>query len=177
MLSQFFFMGLFFLVSGYFMPGSVDRKGGWRYLKDRLVRLGIPLVLYSTLISPFVEWVKGIQEGYFTGNLWQFFVSYWRDGDFAPGPLWFLEILLVFSALFLIGWAVRQRVPAKAAKAWNEAGQRALTHLHILVFILILAPVNFIVRLLSPIGEEWNHIQLAFYPVCLMLQPGSWLPA
>lgn len=40
--NQAYFMGLFLLISAYFVPGSYDRKGAGRFLKDRLVRLGIP---------------------------------------------------------------------------------------------------------------------------------------
>jgi hypothetical protein len=37
-----FFMGLFFLVSALFVPASFDCKGSATFLKDRLVRLGVP---------------------------------------------------------------------------------------------------------------------------------------
>jgi glucan biosynthesis protein C len=40
--NQAWFMGLFFLISGYFSPSSFDRKGPRQFLKDRLFRLGIP---------------------------------------------------------------------------------------------------------------------------------------
>ena len=33
---QAFSMGLFFLISGYFTPGSYDRKGPRRFFKDRI---------------------------------------------------------------------------------------------------------------------------------------------
>ena len=33
-------MGAFFLIAGYFTPGSYDRKGPRSFLRDRLVRLG-----------------------------------------------------------------------------------------------------------------------------------------
>ncbi|MGZ4904633.1 MAG: hypothetical protein ACXV5I_07455 [Halobacteriota archaeon] len=36
-------VGLSFFVSAYFLPGSFDRKGGKRFLKDRFIRLGFPL--------------------------------------------------------------------------------------------------------------------------------------
>src|SRR6516162_5829406 len=36
-------MGFFFLIAGYFTPGSYDRKGSKSFLLDWLVRLGIPL--------------------------------------------------------------------------------------------------------------------------------------
>lgn len=43
--TQAYFMGLFLFISAYFVPGSYDRKGAGRFLKDRLIRLGIPLVI------------------------------------------------------------------------------------------------------------------------------------
>ena len=46
-IDQAYFMGLFLLVAAYFVPGSYDRKGAWRFVKDRLIRLGIPLAVFS----------------------------------------------------------------------------------------------------------------------------------
>jgi hypothetical protein len=45
--AQAFYLAFFFMISGYFTPGSYDRKGSWSFLKDRLLRLGIPLLFYS----------------------------------------------------------------------------------------------------------------------------------
>ena len=42
---QAFALGLFFMISGYFTPGSYDRKGPGRFLKERLLRLGVPNTL------------------------------------------------------------------------------------------------------------------------------------
>src|ERR1051326_7808109 len=55
--NQAFFMGLFFLISAYFTPGSYDRKGAGPFLRDRLVRLGIPLLIYDSIINPFVVFI------------------------------------------------------------------------------------------------------------------------
>ena len=45
-----FFMGLFFFVSGYFLPAALARKGPGPFVRDRLLRLGVPcgLVLAAT---------------------------------------------------------------------------------------------------------------------------------
>src|ERR1019366_8204131 len=40
--SQAFFMGLLFLLAGYFVSGAFDRKGIRRFMADRFVRLGVP---------------------------------------------------------------------------------------------------------------------------------------
>ena len=36
-----FFMGLFFMISAYFVPGSLDRKSYSKFLRDRLEKLGV----------------------------------------------------------------------------------------------------------------------------------------
>jgi peptidoglycan/LPS O-acetylase OafA/YrhL len=41
---QSFFMGLLFFVAGYFVPSSFDRKGPVKFVRDRLFRLGLPVL-------------------------------------------------------------------------------------------------------------------------------------
>lgn len=52
-----FAMGLFFMMSGLVTPGSLMRKGPRRFARDRLVRLGIPLVVWTFGIWPAVVYV------------------------------------------------------------------------------------------------------------------------
>ena len=52
LVNQGWFMGAFFMLAGYFTPASFDRKGSGVWLKDRLVRLGIPLVVFYFVLSP-----------------------------------------------------------------------------------------------------------------------------
>lgn len=40
-----FFMGLFFFVSGYFTPAALGRKGAGVFVRERLLRLGVPSAL------------------------------------------------------------------------------------------------------------------------------------
>jgi fucose 4-O-acetylase-like acetyltransferase len=163
-LCQFFFMGLFFLISGYFIPGSIDRKGVGKYVKDRLVRLGIPLLLFFFLLSPITEYFKAVTVYHNNpGTFWAFTLNYWRGGDYASGPLWFVEILLVFSLVYALGRVLLSRVKGSATQP-SPAAKKPLTYAWILAFILIVASLTYIVRIFSGIGEEWQHIQLAFIP-------------
>lgn len=59
--NQAYFMGLFLLISAYFVPGSYDRKGAGKFLVDRLVRLGIPLALYSWVIRPLLAYLDPVR--------------------------------------------------------------------------------------------------------------------
>ena len=56
-INQSFFMSLFFLLSGYFLVASLAKKGNFKFIKDRLVRLGIPLVGYILLVAPIVDYL------------------------------------------------------------------------------------------------------------------------
>src|SRR5579862_7999336 len=42
--NQAYFMGFFFLLAGFFTPGSLERKGYRRFIIDRFLRLGLPLL-------------------------------------------------------------------------------------------------------------------------------------
>ena len=77
--NQAFFMGFFFMISGYFTPGSYDRKGGGSFLKDRLLRLGIPLLFFIIIIDPLMAYVLGINIRGFQGPLWQFLPRYFES--------------------------------------------------------------------------------------------------
>jgi glucan biosynthesis protein C len=168
-LSQMYFMGLFFLVSGFFVPGGIDRKGGLHYFKDRLVRLGVPLAVFGLLLSPYIEYIKGITEGYYSGSLGGFYLAYWRRMDFAPGPLWFVEVLLAFTILYLLWRAAWDRVKRYIPQSNSAPTLQPLTHAKIIAFILVLSLLNFAVRLLIPIGEEWNHLGVGFFPQYILL--------
>ena len=55
---QSFVMGLLFLIAGYFVPGAYDRKGPRKFLHDRVVRLGVPALLYLFFINPLVVYFE-----------------------------------------------------------------------------------------------------------------------
>ena len=89
--NQFYFMGTFFLISAYFCPQSLDKKGFRRFVMDKLVRLGGPFILWSTLLGPVL-------------NIWcdAYAGSFPLRYQYAPGPPWFILWLLNFSMLYAI---------------------------------------------------------------------------
>src|SRR5512136_1156106 len=99
--NQAYFMSLFLLISAYFVPGSYDRKGAGHFLKDRLIRLGIPLIIYSWIISP-LTWVviTGVTQGQL--RPWWTYLPGVSDAVIGAGPLWFVEVLLIFSLAYAL---------------------------------------------------------------------------
>ena len=53
--NQSFFMGFFFFLSALFIDPSFLKKGRKTFVLDRLKRLGIPLIFYSLIFSPFLN--------------------------------------------------------------------------------------------------------------------------
>jgi peptidoglycan/LPS O-acetylase OafA/YrhL len=97
-----FFMALMFFVSGLFVWPSVQRKGEGAFLRDRLVRLGVPFVCAVLFVMPLAYYPSFLGTGARIS-----FVSFWKnvltDGPWPGGPAWFLWVLFVYgcAALFL----------------------------------------------------------------------------
>jgi glucans biosynthesis protein C len=140
--NQAYFMGLFLLISAYFIPGSYDRKGAGRFLKDRLIRLGIPLALYSWVINPLFVYAFSYQQ--LQVPFWRFFPGmYFSGGELiGQGPLWFVEVLLIFSLMYVL-W----RVLGLSRPVNPEVETRFPDNGAIALFALFLGIVGFLVRL------------------------------
>ncbi|HLK39036.1 MAG TPA: acyltransferase family protein [Polyangiaceae bacterium] len=141
-----FGLGLLFLLAGYFVPGSCERKGARRFLKDRLARIGMPLAVLTLgvhlplvylsrsrpPIGEFVHWLY--QSGWLP--------LYWH--------LWFLGHLLLYSAAYA---AWRRIAPRQdPSKPLPVPG-----HALILAFAAALALVTFVVRLRYPV-DRWEPL-------------------
>ena len=90
---------LLFLIAGLLTPPSLDRKGPGRFIRDRLLRLGVPFAVFALLLWPLLEYVLFRQLGEAPG-LWTYFRA---EGSLDTGVLWFVGALLTFS-LGYAGW-------------------------------------------------------------------------
>jgi glucans biosynthesis protein C len=158
--NQSYFMGLFFFISGYFTPGSYDRKGTWGFFKDRLLRLGAPLLVFSLFVSPLLERVKAANRGIGEVTYRTLLQDNFRQLP-DPGPLWFIETLLVFSVLYAV---VRHWTTAS-----SPANPPRFSHGAIGAFALLMGSLSFIVRIFFPSGVEVAYVQLAFFPQYMLL--------
>jgi fucose 4-O-acetylase-like acetyltransferase len=160
--NQAYFMGLFLLISAYFVPGSYDRKGAGRFLKDRLIRLGIPLAVYCWIVRPLFLYVGLAMRGDLRAPLWGWFPrQYFRDyGIIGGGPLWFIETLLIFSLLYVLWRLLARPRPAQPALETRFPGSASITLLALLVGV-----ASFLVRLWRPVGWAFTplNLQLPFF--------------
>ena len=91
-----FFMALMFLLSGLFVLPSHERKGGARFLRDRILRLGVPFAVAAGILMPLAYYpsyaVTGADPGFLA------YARAWLSLGFWPsGPAWFIWLLLVFD--------------------------------------------------------------------------------
>jgi fucose 4-O-acetylase-like acetyltransferase len=134
--NQAWFMGAFFLLAGYFTPRSYDRKGPRAFLRDRLVRLGIPLVVFYFVLNPLLY-----LGGYRGGPPLDAYVH-----AIGSGPLWFVLALLVFDGSYAaFRLATRNRPP-------RDRAPRAPTYPQVIGFVPALALVTYALRIVIPEG-------------------------
>jgi hypothetical protein len=85
------------VISGQFTPGSLEHKGYARFLSDRFLRLGLPLLAFGLILGPLTVAMVTAAEG---KGFWSTFVWLWNHRQFDNGPLWFVQALLMFSLAY-----------------------------------------------------------------------------
>ena len=93
------------MISGYFIPSSYDRKGGKWFIKDKLVKFGVPLLFIFFIIQPLEMYFYNVNYAVNKplGFINYYFTSYLGFGkDMSFGHLWFVENLLFFSLIYMI---------------------------------------------------------------------------
>ena len=147
-----FFMGLFFLISGYFLPGAYDRKGPVAFLRDRFLRLGAPLLLFGLAAFGPITYLS-YRDGGGQRPFWSFFVhDYLAGRQIELGHLWFLAHLLVYA----VGFAAWRHIVGVRPPA-IQPDSPIPSHRAIFLYTLALAAVTFVVRIWFPI-DRWTRL-------------------
>ncbi len=172
-----FFMGLFFLMAGYFHPGSLDRKGPLRFVLDRLWRFGVPIVIMVLGITPifiyqhdvifkhlpecgYLEFFKGVYLGIADRP------AGW-PGD--PGihlefiHLWFIENLFIYGSLYALYRALAGDRDRKPAQLPTEPISAATAHKGLIALVVWLFVSTFLIRMWKGV-DDWK-VLLAIWEV------------
>lgn len=172
--NQAFFMGFFFFLSSYFIKSSYDRKGAGKFVSDRLLRLGLPLIFYSLILSPFLSYMVY----YFAKRHHITYLQYLGGFDswIDFGVLWFVAALLLFTLTYAL---VRQLGSVK--QGTKLAAPSAGT---IILFAAITGVISFLVRtvfpvgwVLKPLGFQLGHFAqyIALFILGLLAYKNDWL--
>jgi len=110
-------MPLFFVISGAsIFFESLKNKPARKFVKDKTLRLLVPLVVSIFTLSILQVYLERLSHGEFKGPLWNFLPHY-LDGLYGFGGnfawmglhLWYLEVLFIFCIIFLPGILLLRR--------------------------------------------------------------------
>lgn len=158
--NQAWFMGLFFLLAGYYTPAPLQASGSWHYLRYRLQRLGIPLLVYGFVIGPATIALAQTTRG---KPFWDTLLRLWTQGKFEKGPMWFAWALLIF-ALGAVVWH------AFDGRRGETGAERPFpTDAALLLAALGTGAVAFALRLQWPVGREVAGLQIGYFASYVVL--------
>lgn len=149
-----YLMSLMFFLSGLFVWPSLKRKTNWTFLRDRLLRLGLPYAFGVAVIIPIA-----VYPAYAVTALDPSVAAYWDALLALPfwpnGPLWFLWQLLVLNIIAaFVHWVAPKALPNLGR--WSMA---ARTRFGVYFAVLLTASA------------------LAYVPLALAFTPWTWANA
>lgn len=154
--NQAFLVGFFFLIAGYLTPSAYDRKGWVAYTRDRMLRLGLPLLVFGFIIGPLTASIAG--KGWNFASDWLGSMTQLR---FVIGPMWFALALLAFSLVY-VAW--RLAVPVRPGPRRPIPGLTAWT-----IAALAVGLAALFIRQFVPVGEEVLDRQLGYFASYIFL--------
>jgi hypothetical protein len=146
-----FFMAMFFFLSGLFTWPGIARKAPSVFLRDRLLRLGLPFAIAAFTVIPLAYYAIALRadpELTFAAFWWKTITV----GPWPSGPIWFVWVLLAFD----LTASLLYRVSAHLVDPGNSVSLRGFDQPF--VFWLTLAVVSIIVYVPALIyfgGSRW----------------------
>lgn len=160
--NQAYFMGFFFLLAGYFTPASLERKGYGRFIGDRFLRLGLPLLAFGLFLGPLTAAIVTFAQG---SGFWSTFAALWQRKHFINGPLWFAQALLIFSLAYCAWRAIfgsalpgsqRRPTPVPGRLWWSLSA-------------LATGIAAIVIRQFVPTGQNVFGLQLGYFASYIVL--------
>lgn len=169
-INQSYFMSALFLLAGYFTPRSFEKKGGRGFIRDRLIRLGIPILLCTTII---------FNINVYLADRFIRHVPFSPRWTYTPGHLWFLQALLIFAVIYVVYRAITDRNPSRIFFQYYQ--DRFPPNSTLVLSIIILTILTFVVRIWFPLGSwvigfqfgHFSHYIFSFF-VGILVQRGDW---
>ena len=163
--TQAFTMGLLFLIAGYFTRKSVIKKTTFSFMKDKIFRLGLPILLYIFVLNPLTNYL--VVNSRTSGNI--NFIKYYADtfkiseliGN--TGPLWFALALLIFSILYALAAKILPSIITKRTMILEVNNKM------VYILIAVIGLLAFAIRLAQPMGTSIYNMQIGFFAQYIVL--------
>jgi peptidoglycan/LPS O-acetylase OafA/YrhL len=122
-----FFMSLMFFLSGLFVWQSLQRKGAIGFVRDRIIRLGVPFAVAASLLAPLAYFPSYLQNGG-APEIEAFLRAWLALPAWPAGPAWFLWVLLVFGTAAAFLYALWPRFGDALGRLSGNSDRRPLDY-------------------------------------------------
>ena len=159
-----FMMPVLFFAAGYFALPSLEKKGVWEFLKDKVQRLLVPWALAALIILPLALYDQPVKP---IRPFWKYWLNYLSSFEvrlrFTQAPVgittqaiyWFISLLFAFFLLFALIYALARRWRGGATL---PAGRKMTTSNSVLVTLVVfglLTSIAYFVLLLVVPDSSW----------------------
>jgi peptidoglycan/LPS O-acetylase OafA/YrhL len=163
---------LFFLVAGAGSMFALRRRSNRQYIRERINRLFIPLIIGSILLTPCQRYLEYLHNGRFQGSFLSFIPEWLArtiSGNwFSPYlfsdwglHLWFLGFLFTFSLLAIPVFTWFKRNSGVSFIAW--LGRLVEKRGGILLFVIPLSLARVLVQRFDPHPQEHGWLDFVYF--------------
>ena len=146
-----FFMPLMFFLSGLFVLSSLQRKGWREFLRDRVMRLGLPFLFVVTFVMPLAYYPSFLLSG---ANA--HFLGFWRQcfsiDNWPCGPAWFVWLLLTFDCLVAFLYKIFPTLFTALGRTTLHIRERPV---RFFVFLMIISAAAYLPMVLAFGPSRW----------------------
>lgn len=152
-INDIFFMSLMFFISGLFVWQSLTRKGAGAFLRDRIIRLGLPFAVAASVLAPLAYYPAYLQSGG-APDLASYVVAWTSLGAWPAGPAWFLWMLLAFDLVVVVLYVIAPRFGEALAWLSAGAGRRPFAYV---CGLIIVSGAGYLTMNLYLGFDKWMH--------------------
>ena len=141
-----FFMAMFFFLSGLFVWPSFAHKAPPIFLRDRLLRLGLPFAIAAFTTIPIAYYAVALRQ---QPDI-DFAAFWWKTitvGPWPSGPIWFVWVLLAFdlsaSVLYRLSPTLVDPINRLSLRGYDRPAEFFLFLLAITAVVYIPARVHY----------------------------------
>ncbi len=161
-----FMMPILFFIAGYFALSSIQKASGWRFLKGKIVRLGIPWFALTVFVLPVLDYIHYYSQASTSGAVIHSLATHWllsmktigslyvgamdmshyftMTEQFYQRYLWFLSLLLLFSVVLLLLYKARNKWAGSPSRKVEEIKASNKSIYGTLLFVGILTVILYI---------------------------------
>jgi hypothetical protein len=149
-----FFMAMFFFLSGLFTWSGIARKAPSVFLRDRLLRLGLPFAIAAFTVIPLAYYAIALRHEpglSFTAFWWKTITV----GPWPSGPIWFVWVLLAFD----LTASLLYRVSAHLVDPGNRVSLRGFDQPAVFwLLLVVVTTMAYVPALLYFGGSKWFEL-------------------